>query len=55
MRWEKVMGLEVHLQLATQSKIFSSSSTTFGADPNKHTNPLDIALEHYPCLIAGGH
>ena len=44
MRWEKVMGLEVHLQLATQSKIFSSSSTTFGADPNNHTNPLDMAL-----------
>ena len=44
MRWEKVMGLEVHLQLATQSKIFSSSSTVFGAEPNSHTNPLDMAL-----------
>jgi len=44
MRWEKVMGLEVHLQLATKSKIFSSSSTVFGAEPNSHTNPLDTAL-----------
>ena len=44
MQWEKVMGLEVHLQLATQSKIFSSSATTFGAAANSQTNPLDVAL-----------
>ena len=34
MGWETVIGLEVHLQLATQSKIFSGSATTFGAAPN---------------------
>ena len=44
MHWEMVMGLEVHLQLATQSKIFSSSSTQFGAEVNTHTSPLDMAL-----------
>ena len=44
MKWEMVMGLEVHLQLATQSKIFSSSKTAFGAPPNEQTNPLDVAL-----------
>ena len=44
MKWEKVMGLEVHLQLSTQSKIFSSSATAFGADANTQTNPLDMAL-----------
>ena len=44
MKWEKVMGLEVHLQLSTHSKIFSSSATAFGADANTQTNPLDVAL-----------
>ena len=44
MKWEKVMGLEVHLQLSTYSKIFSSSATAFGADANTQTNPLDVAL-----------
>ena len=44
MKWEMVMGLEVHLQLATVSKIFSSSKTAFGAAPNEQTNPLDVAL-----------
>ena len=44
MKLEMVMGLEVHLQLATQSKIFSSSKTAFGAPPNEQTNPLDVAL-----------
>jgi aspartyl-tRNA(Asn)/glutamyl-tRNA(Gln) amidotransferase subunit B len=44
MKWEKVMGLEVHLQLSTQSKIFSSSATAFGADANTQTNPLDVGL-----------
>jgi aspartyl-tRNA(Asn)/glutamyl-tRNA(Gln) amidotransferase subunit B len=44
MKWEKVMGLEVHLQLSTQSKIFSSSATAFGANANTQTNPLDVAL-----------
>ncbi len=37
--WEAVIGLEVHVQLSTASKAFSSSSTAFGAEPNQHTDP----------------
>ena len=39
-----VIGLEVHLQLATQSKIFSGSATTFGAEPNTQANAVDLAM-----------
>ena len=42
--WEVVIGLEVHTQLATQSKIFSPASTAYGAEPNRQTSPVDIAL-----------
>lgn len=41
---EMVIGLEVHLQLATQSKIFSGSATTFGAAPNTQANAVDLAM-----------
>ncbi|MGQ5522607.1 Asp-tRNA(Asn)/Glu-tRNA(Gln) amidotransferase subunit GatB [Chitinimonas sp. PSY-7] len=44
MQWEVVIGLEVHTQLSTQSKIFSSASTAFGAEPNTQTAVVDIAL-----------
>ena len=44
MSWEIVMGLEVHLQLATQSKIFSGSSTTFGATPNEQADAVDLGM-----------
>lgn len=44
MQWETVIGLEVHTQLATQSKIFSGSSTAFGAAPNTQASAVDIAL-----------
>ncbi|GGP26708.1 Asp-tRNA(Asn)/Glu-tRNA(Gln) amidotransferase subunit GatB [Silvimonas amylolytica] len=44
MKWEVVIGLEVHTQLTTQSKIFSPASTAFGAAPNTHTAEVDIAL-----------
>ena len=44
MRWEPVIGLEVHLQLATQSKIFSGSPTTFGAEPNTQASAVDLAM-----------
>ncbi|WP_028456737.1 Asp-tRNA(Asn)/Glu-tRNA(Gln) amidotransferase subunit GatB [Chitinilyticum litopenaei] len=44
MKWEVVIGLEVHTQLTTQSKIFSTASTAFGAAPNTQTAVVDIAL-----------
>ena len=44
MQWECVIGLEVHLQLATRSKIFSGSPTTFGAEPNTQANAVDLAM-----------
>jgi aspartyl-tRNA(Asn)/glutamyl-tRNA(Gln) amidotransferase subunit B len=44
MRWETVIGLEVHVQLATQSKIFSGASTAFGAEPNTQACAIDLAL-----------
>ncbi len=44
MEWEIVVGLEVHAQLSTASKIFSSASTAFGAPPNAQACAVDIAL-----------
>lgn len=44
MEWEIVIGLETHTQLATKSKIFSASSTRFGAAPNTQANEVDMAL-----------
>ena len=44
MKWEIVIGLEVHTQLTTVSKIFSGSSTAFGAAPNTQASAVDIAL-----------
>ncbi len=42
--WEVVIGLEIHVQLSTVSKIFSGSSVTFGAEPNTQASALDLAL-----------
>ncbi len=44
MQWEVVIGLEVHAQLSTESKIFSGASTAFGAAPNAQACAVDIAL-----------
>src|ERR671913_105410 len=44
MKWETVIGLEVHAQLNTRSKIFSGASTAFGAAPNSQACGVDIAL-----------
>jgi len=44
MEWETVIGLEVHAQLATKSKIFSGSSTAYGSEPNTQASALDLAM-----------
>ena len=44
MNWETVIGLEVHVQLATKSKIFSGASTAFGAEPNTQACAIDLAM-----------
>ncbi|NLY13002.1 MAG: Asp-tRNA(Asn)/Glu-tRNA(Gln) amidotransferase subunit GatB [Gammaproteobacteria bacterium] len=44
MQWETVIGLEIHAQLATDTKIFSGSATTFGAAPNTQASLIDLAM-----------
>ena len=44
MNWETVIGLEVHVQLATKTKIFSAASTAFGAAPNTQACEIDLAM-----------
>lgn len=44
MEWEVVIGLETHVQLSTDSKIFSGASAAFGAEPNTHACYIDLAL-----------
>jgi aspartyl-tRNA(Asn)/glutamyl-tRNA(Gln) amidotransferase subunit B len=48
MEWETVIGLEIHAQLATRSKIFSASSTAYGATPNTQANLVDLG---YPGVL----
>ncbi|MCB1789374.1 MAG: Asp-tRNA(Asn)/Glu-tRNA(Gln) amidotransferase subunit GatB [Gammaproteobacteria bacterium] len=44
MQWETVIGLEIHTQLATRSKIFSGSSTAFGNPPNTQASLIDLGM-----------
>lgn len=44
MAWEAVIGLEIHCQLATRSKIFSGAATRYGADPNTQACAVDLGL-----------
>ncbi|MGL6223130.1 MAG: Asp-tRNA(Asn)/Glu-tRNA(Gln) amidotransferase subunit GatB, partial [Steroidobacteraceae bacterium] len=48
MNWETVIGLEIHAQLATRSKIFSASATAYGAEPNTQANLVDLG---YPGVL----
>ena len=48
MEWETVIGLEIHAQLATRSKIFSASPTAYGAAPNTQANLVDLG---YPGVL----
>ncbi|MEM7562507.1 MAG: Asp-tRNA(Asn)/Glu-tRNA(Gln) amidotransferase subunit GatB [Pseudomonadota bacterium] len=43
-QWESVIGLEIHAQLATVSKIFSGASTAFGAEPNRQACVVDLGM-----------
>jgi aspartyl-tRNA(Asn)/glutamyl-tRNA(Gln) amidotransferase subunit B len=47
-KWETVIGLEIHAQLATRSKIFSGSATAYGALPNTQANLVDLG---YPGVL----
>mgnify|MGYP001100206902 CR=1 FL=1 len=47
-RWEVVIGLEVHAQLATQSKIFSGAATAYGGEPNTQACLVDLG---YPGVL----
>ncbi|MFZ1494267.1 MAG: Asp-tRNA(Asn)/Glu-tRNA(Gln) amidotransferase subunit GatB [Candidatus Competibacter denitrificans] len=44
MEWETVIGLEIHAQLATKSKIFSGASTAYGAEPNTQACTIDLGM-----------
>jgi aspartyl-tRNA(Asn)/glutamyl-tRNA(Gln) amidotransferase subunit B len=44
MEWETVIGLETHVQLLTQSKIFSGAATAYGAEPNTQACAVDLGL-----------
>ncbi|MCB1953798.1 MAG: hypothetical protein KDF61_17530, partial [Rhodocyclaceae bacterium] len=48
--WEVVIGLEIHAQLNTASKIFSGATTAFGAEANAQASAVDIAL---PVVLRG--
>jgi aspartyl-tRNA(Asn)/glutamyl-tRNA(Gln) amidotransferase subunit B len=48
MTWEAVIGLEIHAQLATRSKIFSGASTAYGAEPNTQACLIDLG---YPGVL----
>ena len=48
MTWETVIGLEIHSQLRTKSKIFSGASTAFGAKPNSQACAVDLG---YPGVL----
>ena len=42
--WEIVVGMEIHAQVSSQSKLFSGASTEFGGDPNAHVSLVDAAM-----------
>ena len=48
MTWETVIGLEIHVQLDTRSKIFSGASTTYGSEQNTNTSLVDLG---YPGVL----
>ncbi len=51
--WELVIGMEVHAQVASKSKLFSGASTEFGAEPNAHVSLVDAAMPGMLPVING--
>ena len=51
--WEVVIGMEVHAQVASRSKLFSGASTGFGAEPNSHVSLVDAAMPGMLPVING--
>ena len=45
-KWEVIIGLEVHAQVTSNSKLFSGSSAKFGAEPNTQVSLVDLSLIH---------
>jgi Asp-tRNAAsn/Glu-tRNAGln amidotransferase B subunit (PET112 homolog) len=50
MTWKTVIGLEIHVQLDTRSKIFSGASTPYGSDQNTNTSLVNLG---YPGVLPG--
>ncbi|NWG26705.1 MAG: Asp-tRNA(Asn)/Glu-tRNA(Gln) amidotransferase GatCAB subunit B, partial [Pseudorhodoplanes sp.] len=42
--WEVVIGMEIHAQVSSNSKLFSGASTEFGGEPNSHVSLVDAAM-----------
>src|ERR1700681_2273995 len=51
--WETVIGLEIHAQVASESKLFSGASTEFGGEPNSHVSLIDAAMPGMLPVING--
>src|ERR1700760_1427812 len=52
-KWEVIIGLEVHAQVTTESKLFSGAATAFGADPNTQVSPVDAGFPGMLPVING--
>ena len=48
--WEVVIGMEVHAQVTSKSKLFSGASTEFGGAPNNHVSLVDAAMPELPVI-----
>ena len=49
--WEVVIGMEIHAQVTSNSKLFSGASTEFGGEPNSHVSLVDAAMPGSPAMF----